>query len=178
MGVRHTVLEMLVTSGWPQICRVGMGGHMLQRTVRSILFCLPVLFIGTIAFASQKQALNGTWLLMPTRSQFAGEPVIQTGTVTIADRQHNIYISRNYNFDGESGVVSYQTSTDGRENSSIHESKAYKTKAKFDGGDLVVTGTQDNITTTERYHLNPDGTMTLTVDRPGHHTLVLFFERQ
>lgn len=151
---------------------------MPRRAVRSILFCLPVLFLATIVFATQKHELNGTWVLVPTRSQFGGEPVIQTGTVTIADREHNIYISRNYNFDGESGVVSYQTSTDGRENSSIHEGKAFKTKAKFEGGDLVVRSTEDNITTTERYHLNPDDTMSLTVDRPGHHTLVLFFERQ
>ena len=150
---------------------------MLRRSIRSILFCLPVLCLTTGIFASQKHDLNGTWNLVPTRSQFAGEPAIQTGSVTIADREHNIYISRNYNFDGESGVVSYQTSTDGRENSSIHEGKAFKTKAKFEGGDLVVRSTQDNLTTTERYHLNPDGTMTLTVDRPGHHTLVLFFER-
>lgn len=150
---------------------------MLQRAAGSILLALPFL-LATLAFANQKHALNGAWRLAPARSQFAGEPVIQTGTVTIADRQHNIYISRNYNFEGESGAVSYQASTDGRENSSIHEGKAFKTKARFEGGDLVVTATQDNITTTERYHLNPDDTMTLTVDRPGHRTLVLSFERQ
>jgi len=151
---------------------------MLRRATYPILFCLPVLLLANTLFASQKHDLNGTWRVVPTRSQFGGEPVIQTGTVTIADREHNIYISRNYDFDGESGVVSYQTSTDGRENSSIHEGKAFKTKAKFEGGDLVVRSSQDNITTTERYHLNPDGTMSLTVDRPGHHTLVLLFERQ
>src|SRR5271156_4962949 len=151
---------------------------MLRRTFRSVLMGLPVLILVTAALANPKHALNGTWVLVPTRSQFAGEPVIQTGTVTIADREHNIYISRNYNFDGESGTVSYQTSTDGRENSSIHEGKAFKTKAKFEGSDLLVTSSQDNIASTERYHLNPDGSMTLTADRSGHHTVVLFFERQ
>jgi hypothetical protein len=149
----------------------------MLRTIRSLVLCLPVL-LAAAALANQKHALNGTWLLVPARSQFAGEPVIQTGTVTIADREHNIYISRNYNFDGDSGTVSYQTSTDGRENSSIHEGKAFKTKAKFEGADLVVTSSQDDITSTERYHLNPDGSMTLTADRPGHRTVVLFFQRQ
>jgi hypothetical protein len=148
-------------------------------TVRSFLMSVPVLLVlASPVAASHRDALNGTWILVPAHSQFAGEPVIQTGTVTIADREHNIYIARNYSFDGQSGTVSYQTSTDGRENSSIHEGKAFKTKAKWEGRDLVVTSTQDNISTIERYRLNSDGTLTLTVDRPGHPTIALFFERQ
>jgi hypothetical protein len=153
------------------------GGCML--TVRSLLLSVPLLmFSAGFAPASQHDALNGTWQLVPARSQFAGEPAIQTGTVTIADRQHNIYISRNYNFDGQNVTVNYQTSTDGRENSSIHEGKAFKTKAKWDGQDLVVTSTQDGIASVERYRLNSDRTLTLTVDRPGHPTVALFFEKQ
>ena len=39
------------------------------------------------AFARDRTALNGTWTLVPTRSDFAGQPVVQTGTVTINERE-------------------------------------------------------------------------------------------
>jgi hypothetical protein len=134
--------------------------------------------IGNAAFGSDHHALNGTWKLIPARSEFAGEPVIQTGTVTINDRQHNIYVSRNFTYEGQNQTVNYSFSTDGRENSSIHEGKAFKSKATWEGNELKVTSMQDNITTTERYGLGGDGTLLLVVERPGHRTVTLFFERQ
>jgi hypothetical protein len=45
------------------------------------------------AFAHEHTALNGTWTLVPANSDFAGQPVIQTGTVTIDERQGNITVS-------------------------------------------------------------------------------------
>jgi len=152
---------------------------MLQQSARSFLAISAVLFLLTgMGLASDHESLNGTWVLVPARSQFAGEPMMQTGTVTISDREHHIYISRNYNFDGQNVTVNYQTSMDGKENSSIHEGKTFKTKGKWEGRELVVTSIQDDVVSTERYRLNSNGTMMLTVDRPGHRTIVLFFERQ
>jgi hypothetical protein len=130
------------------------------------------------AWANNHHALNGTWKLIPARSEFGGEPAIQTGTITINDRERNITVSRNFTFDGANQTVSYSSSLDGKVNASIHEGPAFKTKAKWDGDVLTVTSTQDGITTVERYRLTNDGLMLLTVDRSGHRTETLTFERE
>jgi hypothetical protein len=46
------------------------------------LFAIP-------AFARDHNVLNGIWTLVPAMSDFAGQPVVQTGTVTIHDRGHH-----------------------------------------------------------------------------------------
>lgn len=122
--------------------------------------------------------VNGTWSLQPTKSNFAGEPAMQTGTVTINDRQHHIYISRSFNFDNEAGGFEYSFTTDGQENSSIKNGKAFKSKAKWDDKVLVVKTTREGMTTTERYNLSADGMLVLTVERPGHPLQALYFQRQ
>ena len=131
-----------------------------------------------LGLAESHQKLNGTWTLMPTRSDFGGEPAIQTGTVTINDREHNIYISRNFNYDSPKQTASYSFSTDGRESSSIRQGKTFKTKAKWDDKVLRVITTGDDVTETELYSLAPDGTLMLVLERPGHAPLTLYFQRQ
>jgi len=128
--------------------------------------------------AESHHKLNGTWVLMPTRSNFGGEPALQTGTVTINDREHNIYVSRSFNFDTPGQTSSYNFSTDGRESSSIREGKTFKTKAKWDDKVLVVTTTSDFGTEAERFSLAPDGMMMMVVERPGHAPKTLYFQRQ
>src|SRR5579864_6465786 len=158
-----------------------MGPHLRKfSTIRiAVLFLTGIAaLLGTAAFGSDHHSLNGKWKLIPARSEFAGEPVIQTGTVTINDREHNIYVSRNFTYEGQNQTVNYSFSTDGKENSSIHEGNAFKSKAKWERDELKVTSTQDNIATTERYSLSGDGTMMLIVERPGHRTVTLFFERE
>jgi len=136
-----------------------------------------VLF-AAVASASDHHSLNGTWKLAPTQSEFNGQPAIQTGMVTINDRQHNIYISRNFNYEGANQSFEYTFSVDGRENSSVREGKAFKTKAKWDDNVLKVKTTQNDTVMTESYSLAPDGTMLLLVERPGHPVLTLRFHRQ
>ena len=128
------------------------------------------------AMAANHHELNGTWKLIPARSDFAGQPAIQTGTVTISDREHNIYIDRSFTYDGANQTTSYNFSTDGRENSTIHNGKTFKSKAKWDGDVLVVHTIQDNESVVERYTMDPDGTMSLVVERAGHPPVVLYFE--
>jgi len=144
----------------------------------AVLFSISIAVLVGNAAGSSHHALNGTWNLIPARSEFAGEPVIQTGTVTIYDREHNIYVSRNFSYEGQNQTVNYSFSTDGRENSSIHEGKAFKSKARWEGNELKVISTQDNVTSTERFNQSGDGTLMLVVERPGHRTITLFFERQ
>ncbi|HLG95577.1 MAG TPA: hypothetical protein VKX49_04615 [Bryobacteraceae bacterium] len=140
---------------------------------------LALFVFSSHGFASDHHALNGTWRLVPSRSEFAGEPMMQTGTLTISDREHNIYIAKNYNYDGRNVTVNYQTSLDGRETSTIHEGKAVKTKAKWEGEELQVTTKENHeVASVERYRLNPDGTLTVISERAGHPAVTLTFERQ
>src|SRR5258708_31259494 len=93
--------------------------------------CL-VLFAG-LGFAGDHHSLNGTWAMIPAQSKFEGQPVIQSGMVTINDREHNIYISRNFTYDGAKETTSYSFATDGRENSTIHNCNTFKTMTSSDG---------------------------------------------
>ena len=135
------------------------------------------LFAGSLAAASH-HSLNGTWTLQPTRSHFDGEPVIQTGSVTINDREHNITVTRGFTYDGADQSFEYSFSTDGRENSSIHAGRSYKTKAKWEGNVLRVTTLDNGVSTVERYNLEPDGSLMLVVERGEHRPVTLFFQRQ
>lgn len=141
-------------------------------------FAAALVLFATAAFASNHYDLNGVWRLIPTRSDFAGQPVIETGTVTIHDRQHNIYIDRNFGYDGTNHSYSYNFTTDGRENSTIRNGASGKTKAEWKHDTLVVTNTQGGLTTVESFRLMPDGTMQLIVDRPEHAPATLYFQRQ
>ena len=53
---------------------------------------LATLLFAFSAFARDHNALNGTWTLVPAKSDFAGQPVVQTGTVIIHDRQGIIIV--------------------------------------------------------------------------------------
>jgi hypothetical protein len=131
------------------------------------------------AFAVNHHELNGTWQLVPARSEFNGEPAIQTGTVIINDRERNIYVQRNFNFDGANQSTSTSFSTDAREKTSIKDKEqGFKSKAKWDSDVLKVVTTQEGINITERYSLRDDGTMMLQIDRNGHQPEALFFQRQ
>ena len=122
--------------------------------------------------------INGVWVLNKVRSNFAGEPVIETGSITINDREHNIYISRTFNYDGEKGGFDFNFTTDGQENSTIKKGVSFKSKAKWEGDVLKVVTTQDGSNTVERYSLRDESTMMLQVERSGHQPETLYFQRQ
>lgn len=131
------------------------------------------------AFAANHHELNGTWQLVPARSELNGESAIQTGTVTINDREGNIYVQRNFNFDSANLSTSSSFSTDARHKASIKDKGAeFKSKAKWEGDSLKVVTMQGPITITERYALSSDGTMMLQLERTGHQPETLYFQRQ
>jgi len=130
------------------------------------------------AIARDHKELNGTWSLIPARSDFAGEPAIQSGTVTIFEREGNITVSRNFKYDGPDQIYFYRYTTDGPKNSTIHAAPDFKSKVRWDGDVLEVTTTQPAGPTDERYVLDPDGTMVVRVLRPGRRPINLFFERE
>ncbi len=142
----------------------------MKTLIATFLLALP-------AFAAS-HALNGTWTLVPAKSEFAGQPVIQTGTVTINERQGDITVTRNFKYEGADESFFYRDMVDSRNSATIHDGKDFKSKARWDHDTLKVTTTQSGSVTTESYTLAPDGTMTATVIKADHKPVTLVFERK
>jgi hypothetical protein len=148
-----------------QSCKVFLAG-----AVAAALFT-------AMAFADNHQSLNGSWIVVPTNGDVRA-PEIKAATITITDREHNIYISRNFTYDDARQTMSYSFTTDSREEASIRQGKTFKSKAKWDGNVLKVTTIQDNVTEREQYSLRPDGLLMLVIERLGNPPLTLYFQHQ
>lgn len=61
-----------------------MNSHSNTASARAALL---IVFVALSAFGLDHKALNGTWTLLAARSDFVGQPVVQTGTVTIGARE-------------------------------------------------------------------------------------------
>jgi hypothetical protein len=130
------------------------------------------------AFGHDHVALNGAWTLAPTQSDFAGQPVIQTGTVTINERDGDITVSRSFKYEGASDTFFYRDLTDSENNATIHTGKELKTKSKWEHDVLKVTTTESGAITLESYSLAEDGTMLVSVVKPGRKPIMLVFQRK
>ena len=139
---------------------------------------LTTLLFAFCAFAHQHNALNGTWTLVPAKSDFAGQPVVQTGTVTINERQGIITVSRNFVYEGATETFFYRDITDAENNATIHTGKDLKSKTRWDHDVLKVTTTQSGAITLESYSLAADGTMMVSVVRPEQQPISLIFQRK
>ncbi len=73
---------------------------------------LTALLFACSAFAHDHGAFNGTWTLVPVKSEFAGQPVIQTGTVTISGEGDVIIVTRSFAYEGASETFFYKDMTD------------------------------------------------------------------
>ena len=136
------------------------------------------ILLAVSAFAGHT-AMNGTWVLEPTASDFGGQPVIQTGTVTINERTGDITVSRNFAYEGANETFFYKDMTDSENGATIKTSRDLKSKASWDHDVLKVKTTQSGVVTMETYMLNADGTkMTATVTKPGAKTITLVFVRK
>jgi hypothetical protein len=130
------------------------------------------------AFARDHSALNGAWTLVPAKSDFAGQSVVQTGTVTIADRDGVIIVSRSFVYEGATETFFYNDVSDSEHNATIHTGKDLKSKTSWDHEVLKVVTTQSGAVTTERYSLAPDGAMIVSVARPEQKPISLVFQRK
>jgi hypothetical protein len=130
------------------------------------------------ASARDHSALTGTWTLIPARSDFAGQSVVQTGTVTITDRDGVIIVERSFKYEGATETFFYKDFTDAENNATIHNGKNIKSKTKWDHDALKVTTTESGAITLETYTLAADGTMLVNVGRPEHKPITLVFERK
>src|SRR5579862_8806675 len=130
-------------------------------------YVLSTLLFAISAFATDRSALNGTWTLVPAKSDFQGQPVVQTGTVTISDHTGVTVISRSFVYEGAAETFFYNDSTASSRNSpTIHSGKDLKTKTRWDHDALKVTTTLSGAVTLESYTLAGDGAMLVSVERP------------
>jgi hypothetical protein len=139
---------------------------------------LTTLLFAFCAFAHPHNALNGTWTLVPAKSDFAGQRVVQTGTVTINEREGIISVSRNFVYEGATETFFYRDITDSNDNATIHSGKDIKSKTRWDHDVLKVTTTQSGAVTLESYSLAADGTMLVNVVRPQQKPITLVFQHQ
>ena len=151
-----------------------------MKTYRSSTITLAALATILIAsaFARGHSALNGTWTLVPASSDFAGQPVVQTGTVTISDLQGIIVVSRNFVYEGATETFFYKDLTDAEENVTIRTGKELKTRTRWDHDVLKVTTTLSGAVVQESYSLSADGSMTVSVVRPDRKPITLVFHRE
>jgi hypothetical protein len=138
---------------------------------------LTTIIFAFSVFARDHNELNGTWTLVPASSDFAGQPVVQTGTVTIADRDGIIIVSRSFVYEGASETLFYRDVTDSEHGDTFHTGKDLKSKTSWDHDILKVTTTQSGAVTVESYSLAADGTMLDSVVRPEHKPFTLVFQR-
>jgi hypothetical protein len=147
-------------------------------SISTIGTALITLLFALSAFARDHVALNGTWTLIPAKSDFAGQPVVQTGTVTIKEREGIIIVSRSFVYEGAAETFFYSDITDSENNATIHTGKDLKSKTKWDHDVLKVTTTQSGVITLESYTLAADGTMLVSVERPEHKLITLVFQHR
>lgn len=145
--------------------------------MRAFIFIVAGAVLTPLMFARDHSMLNGTWVLEPTQSDFRGQPVIQTGTVTINEREGDITVSRDFKYQGNTETFFYKDMIDSENNATIRSSDL-KSKARWDHDVLRVVTTQNGAVTTESYALAANGTMTVNVVKPGGKPITLVFVRK
>jgi hypothetical protein len=148
-----------------------------NRVMKTSIFTATLLALSLVAFGRNHTALNGTWVLEPTHSDFAGQPVIETGTVTINEREGDITVSRDFAYQGADKTYFYRDMVDSENNATIRKNDV-KSKARWDHDVLKVETTRAGAVTTETYALAPDGTMKVNVVKPGSAPITLVFVRK
>ena len=149
-----------------------------HSTTAIVQVVLPALLLAFSAVARDHRAMNGTWTLVPARCEFAGQPAVQTGTVTIHERDGIIVVERSFMYEGATENYFYRDVTDAENGATIKQGKDLKSKTKWDRDALKVTTTEAGAATVETYSLAGDGAMMASVVRPGHGTITLVFQRQ
>jgi hypothetical protein len=151
-----------------------MRTHPITTFTKTVLVTLIAVLP---ALARDHKDLNGTWTLAPTRSDFNGQPVMETGTVTIDEREGNISVTRHFVYTGANTTFYYNDAADSQNGAKIHSGDV-TSKAKWDHDVLKVTTTEAGKTTVESYSLAADGAMTVIVEKPGRSPVTLVFEHK
>jgi hypothetical protein len=155
-----------------------MAAKEIMKTYSTTVATVALILLAFPAVARDHSALNGTWTLVPAKSDFAGQPVVQTGTVTIGYQQGVTVVTRSFVYEGANETFFYNDSTGSEYSSTIHLGKDLKSKTSWDHDVLKVTTTQPSGITVESYSLGPDGTMLVGVEKGESKPITLVFRRQ
>jgi len=134
--------------------------------------------LSATAFGRDRSDFNGTWTLVPAKSKYEGQPVVQTGTVKISEDRAVTVVTRSFVYEGATETFFYSDSAGSQYGGTAHDGKDLKSKIKWDGDMLKVTTTRSGEVTLESYSLAADGSMTVNVDRPEHKSITLVFLRK
>jgi hypothetical protein len=132
---------------------------------------------GVAAYARHVN-LNGTWVMQPAQSEYAGLPVTQSGTITIDDREGNVTISRDFTYAAATQTFRYHDAADGPRGATIRGS-GEQVKARWEGDLLKVTTIRDGVATVDNYSLAEDGvTLRDIVEQQGREPVTYLFRRE
>jgi hypothetical protein len=144
--------------------------------MKMLLMFALALGLAMVASARRHDELNSIWVLRPTPVEVDGQPVTQSGTVTIDDREGNITVTRNFTYTGAQTSYHHDRA-DGPRGAKIR-GQGEVAKARWEGDTLNVSTTRGGVETTDRYSLAPDGTMIDVVESAGRTPVTLVFHRQ
>jgi hypothetical protein len=150
-------------------------GSFYKNAAVVVLGCL---ICGVAAQARDHDVFIGTWTLTPSKSDFAGQPGLQSGTVTIFDHEGITSVTRHFVSEAAGETYFYSDMVDSEHNATIHDGKDLKSKTTWDHDTLKVTTTQGGAVTVETYTLAGDGTMAVSVAKPDRPAFTLVFERK
>jgi hypothetical protein len=150
---------------------------MINRSCKTFVVTAGILALFSGLAWAAPHDLNGTWTLVPLRSTFNGEPEMTAGTVVINDFEDNISLAENFSYANTLQQATASFSIAGRHGEKIRRGDL-EARAKWDHGTLEVDLTEKGVPQVERFNLVPDGTMMMTLERPGHAAVSLLFERQ
>jgi hypothetical protein len=150
---------------------------MIKRACKTFIVTTGILALFSGLAWAGRHELNGTWTLVPLRSTFGGEPEMTAGTVVINDFEDNISLAENFSYANPLQQAIASFSMTGRHGEKIRQGNL-EARAKWDHETLEVDATENGVPQVQRFNLTPDGTMMMTVERPGHPAVSLLFERQ
>jgi hypothetical protein len=150
---------------------------MINRSCKTFVVTAGILALFSGLAWAAPHDFNGTWTLVPPRSTFNGEPEMTAGTVVINDFEDNISLAENFTYANTLQQATASFSVAGRHGEKIRQGDL-EARAKWDHGTLEVDVTEKGVPQVERFNLLPDGTMMMTLERPGHPAVSLLFERR
>ena len=141
----------------------------LTVTVFAVVLCsMPML-------AADHDALNGTWTLVPSQSNFGSNPAIESGRITIASQGDTTTVTRSFKYSEGGEEVFYRDMTQSQDNAAAGD---LKSETSWSGEMMKVSTVRGNANVTETYSLAPDGNLVVTVAHGDQAPVTLVFTRK
>jgi hypothetical protein len=149
---------------------------MILRSCKTFVATAGILALFSGLAWAGRHDFNGTWTLLPLRSTFNGEPEMTAGTVVINNFEDKISLAENFAYTNPLQQATASFSIAGRHGEKIRQGDL-EARAKWDHETLEVDAAENGVPQVQRFSLLPDGTLMMTLERPGHPAVSLLFER-